>query len=211
MDEKSPDLGHSADRDSHFLAAPPVSFLEEHVGYTAAARFHYQPLDLAYLAVGRAHGQLAAYVYLAGWNGVDGDFLRSLRSARVAAGPGPGSARAEDSRAHWKNVHARGEPGIVGPGGVQVRHDLRLLGGPERLELGQGAAKPDLTCCSIHKVNRNKPPWAISALRVDYEMSDLPGDRVDEYAAHMTAGSIAATGVGADPQRHLLHPSHLPH
>jgi hypothetical protein len=83
----------------------------------------------------------------------------------------------------------------VGPGGVQVRHDLRLLGGPERLELGQGAAKPDLTCRSIHKVNRNKPPWAISVLRVDYEMSDLPGDRVDDYAAHMTAGSIAATGV----------------
>jgi hypothetical protein len=99
----------------------------------------------------------------------------------------------------------------VGPGGVQVRHDLRLLGGPERLELGHGAAKPDLACRSIHKVNRNKPPWAISVPRVDYEMSDLPGDRVDEYAAHMTAGSIAATGAGADPQRHFLHPSHLPH
>ena len=97
MDKKSPDLGHSADRDSHFLAAPSVSFLEEHVGYMAAAMFHYQPLDLAYLAVGRTDGQFAAYVYLAGWDGVDDDFLRSLRSAWVAAGPGPGSTRAEDS------------------------------------------------------------------------------------------------------------------
>src|ERR1700729_2959718 len=93
MDKKSPDLGHSADRDSHFLAAPPVSFLEEHVGYLAAARFHYQPLHLAYLAVGRTDDQFAAYVYLAGWNGVDGDFLRGFRSARAAVGPDFGRTR----------------------------------------------------------------------------------------------------------------------
>ena len=115
MDKKSPDLGHSADRDSHFLAAPSVSFLEEHVGYMAAAMFHYQPLDLAYLAVGRTDGEFAAYVYLAGWNGVDDDFLRSLRSAWVAAGPGPGSTRA-GLRGHSK-CHARGEPELWGPVG----------------------------------------------------------------------------------------------
>ena len=40
MDKESPDLGHSADRDSHVLAAPDVPLLEEHVGYMVAARFH---------------------------------------------------------------------------------------------------------------------------------------------------------------------------
>jgi hypothetical protein len=40
MDKESPDLSHGADRDSHFLAAPHVPRLEEHVGYLVAARVH---------------------------------------------------------------------------------------------------------------------------------------------------------------------------
>jgi len=43
-----------------------------------AARFHDQPLDLPYLAVGRTDGQFAAYVYLAGWDIVDGDPLVAI-------------------------------------------------------------------------------------------------------------------------------------
>ena len=66
MDKQSPDLRHGTDRDSHFLAAPHVPLREEHVGYTVAARFHDQPLDLPKLAVGRTDGQVAVYFYLAG-------------------------------------------------------------------------------------------------------------------------------------------------
>jgi hypothetical protein len=47
-------------------------------------------------------------------------------------------------------------------------------------------------------------------LLVDYELSDLSGDRVDDYAAHMAAGSIAATGVGPHPERHLPRHSNPP-
>ena len=64
MDKESPDLSHSADRDSHFLVAPHVPLLEEHVGYMVAAGFHDQPPDLPYLAVGRTDGQFAVYLYL---------------------------------------------------------------------------------------------------------------------------------------------------
>ena len=67
MDKQGPDLRHGADRDSYFLAAPHVPLLEEHVGYLVAARIHDQPLDLPYVAVGRADGQFAVYFYLAGW------------------------------------------------------------------------------------------------------------------------------------------------
>jgi hypothetical protein len=91
----------------------------------------------------------------------------------------------------------------VGPGGVEVRYDLSLFGGLKRLELGQGAAKLDLTRRSVHEVNGNKSPCATAVLRVDYEMSDLPANRVDDYAAHITAGPIAATDVGPDPELHL--------
>ena len=201
MDKKNPDLSHSVDRDSHFLAAPRVPLLEEHVGYIMAARFHDQSPDLPYLAIGRTDGQFAPYVYLAEWEGVDGDFLRGFRSARAAVGPDLArTGNPENSGGQRKKAHARGGVGLLGPAGVEVRHNLGLLGGSERLELGQGAAKPDLTRRSVHKVNRNKPPWAIPVLLVNYEMSDLPGDRVDDYSAHMTAGSIAATGAGADPE-----------
>jgi hypothetical protein len=211
MDKKNPDLSHSADRDRHFLAAPRVPLLEEQVGYIVAARFHDQSLDLPYLAVGRTDGQLAAYGYLAGWDGVDRDFLRGFRSARAPVRPDLARTRnPENSGGQRKKAHARGGAGLLGPAGIEVRHNLGLLGRPERLELGKGAAKPDLTRRSVHKVNRNKPPWAIPVLVVDDQMSDLPGDRVDDDAAHMTAGSIAATGVGPDPERHLPRHSHPP-
>ena len=47
-------------------------------------------------------------------------------------------------------------------------------------------------------------------LGVDCEMSDLPGDRVDDYAAYLTAGTIGAAGVGPDPERHRLPHSYPP-
>ena len=137
MDKESPDLSHSADRDSHILAAPHVPLLEEHVGYMVAARFHDQPLDLPYLAVGRTDGQPAVYLYLAEWDGVDGDFLRVFRSARAAAGPDlDRTGNPENSGGQRKKARARGGVGLLGPAGVEVRHDLGLLGGSERLELG---------------------------------------------------------------------------
>jgi hypothetical protein len=171
MDKEGPDLSHSADRDSHFLAAPHVPLREKHVGYVVAARFHDQPLDLPYLAVDRADGQGTVYLYLAEWDGVDGDLLRGFRFIKVAVNP-DFAARPAKSRVLYRWTHV--------PGGVEVRHGLGHLGGPERLELGQGAAKPDLARRSVHKVNRNKPPRAMPVLRVDYEMSDLPSDRVDD-------------------------------
>jgi hypothetical protein len=118
MDEKSPDLSHSADRDSHFLAAPRAPLLEEHMGYIVAARFHHQSLDLPYLSVARTDGQFAAYGYLAGWDDVDRDFLRGFRSARAAVTPGLGRTRhskCSTSGGQRKKVHARGEWDCWGP------------------------------------------------------------------------------------------------
>jgi hypothetical protein len=125
LDKEGPDLSHSADRDSHFLVAPHVPLLEEHVGYMVAARFHDQPLDLPYLAVGRQDGQSAVYLYLAGWDGVDGDLLRGFRFGGDADRPDYAPSQAILRLFPWMRV----------PGGVEVRYDLGLLGGSERLEL----------------------------------------------------------------------------
>ena len=126
MDKKSPDLSHSADRDSHFFAAPRVPLLEEHVGYMVAVRFHDQPLDLPYLGVGRTDGQFAVYFYLAEWDGVDADLRRGFRSVRAADRP-------DYAPSHAK---LRLYPCMRVLGGVEVRHGLGLLGGSERPELG---------------------------------------------------------------------------
>ena len=125
MDKQGPDLGHGADRDSYFLAASHVPLLEEHVGYLVAARFHDQPLDLPYVAVGRADGQFAVYLYRAVRDGVDGDLPRGLRCIRVADRPD-----------YAPNATLLLYPCMPVTGGVEARHGLGLLGGPERLELG---------------------------------------------------------------------------
>src|ERR1035438_4095133 len=108
VDKESPDLSHSADRDSHFLAAPHVPLLEEHVGYMVAARFHDQPLDLPYLAVGRTDGQGAVYLYLAEWDGVDGDLLRGFRFAGVADRPDYAPSQAILRLSPWRHVPGGG-------------------------------------------------------------------------------------------------------
>jgi hypothetical protein len=223
MDKHGPDLRHGADRDSHFLAASQVSLLEEHVGYLAAARFHDQPLNLPYLAVGRTDDQFAVYVYRAGWHGVDGDLRRGFRSsASVRGNPDFAPTQVKCLRG-FRFASFRGNPDcaptqvkwllypwVPVPGGVEVRHGFGLLGGPECLELGQGEAKPDLARRGVYEVNGNKPPRARPVPGVDREMRDLPGDRADDYAAYLTAGTIGAAGVGADPERnHLRHPSFL--
>ena len=97
------------------------------MGYMVAAWFHDQPLDLPYLAVSGTDGQAPAYVYLARWDGVDGDLLRGFRFARPA-----GNVHPRVPRPPW---HLRSCVAWV-PGGVEVRHGLGLLGAPERLELG---------------------------------------------------------------------------
>ena len=76
-----------------------------------------------YLAVGRTDGQPAVYLYLAEWDGVDGDLLRGFRSDNLRP-------RVQRQPAHLVRVT------FWMAGGVKVRHGLALLSGPERLELG---------------------------------------------------------------------------
>jgi hypothetical protein len=217
MDKHGPDLRHGADRDSHVLAARHVPLLEEHMGYLAAARFHDQPLDLPNFAVDRTDDQSAVYLYRTGRHGVDGDLRRGFQSsASVRGNPGYAPTQVKCLRG-FRFASFRGHPDFAPtqvkwllypwvpvPGGVEVRHALGLMGWPERLELGQGAAKLDLPGRSVYKVNGNKPPRARPVLGVDCEMRDLPGDRVDDYAAELTAGTIGAPGASADPERHHL-------
>jgi len=55
------------------------------MGYMVAARFHDQPLDLPYLAVGGMDGLAAEYLYLPQGDGVVGDRPRGARAAIAVA------------------------------------------------------------------------------------------------------------------------------
>ncbi len=46
------DVGHSADRDGHFSAAPQMPLLQEHVGYVLVGRVDDESLDSPDVAVG---------------------------------------------------------------------------------------------------------------------------------------------------------------
>ena len=70
---------------------PPVTAVNQNDHVAAAAylmkRRRDRPLDLPYLAVGRADSQFAAYVHRAGRDVVDGDLRRGSRFAAGAPLP----------------------------------------------------------------------------------------------------------------------------
>jgi hypothetical protein len=162
----------------------------------AAAMFHDQPLDLPYLAVGRTDRQFAVYAYPAGWDVVDGDLLRGFRFAPAGL--------PDHSPVHKHPVHLlRGVVWVPVPGGVEVPHALGLLGGRSVWNSAREQRSRIWPVVASTRSTGTSRPGPCRCLG-DCEMSDLPGARINDYAAHLTARSIGATGAGPDPERHRL-------
>src|SRR5215475_7464444 len=199
--EPDPVVGsrHGADRDGYLLAAPQVPFLQEHMGHMAVAGVDDQPFHVPDCAVGGMDTVAAAHRHLAKRDGVEGDGLRDPGDRVARHRRGPGQARVRPGKHLFRAV------GLVAPG---PRHELRLLGGIEVLELGKGAAEPDLAVGGVDKVEGHKPAEPLAARRLDHEMGDRAGNRVDHHAGYLTAGSVGAAGGGPDQQRGC--PLHIP-
>ena len=86
-------VGDGADRDGHFLAAPQVPLLEEHVGHVVVAGIDDEPFHMADLTVGGMDAIAAAHRHLTQRDGVVGDGLRDP-AGRVGFDPG-GPAQAQ--------------------------------------------------------------------------------------------------------------------
>jgi hypothetical protein len=177
------DLGHGADGDGHFLAAPQMPFGEEHVGHVMAVRVDDEAMDPPDLAVGGVDPVAAADLEFAGRDGVGGD-LGAPVAAIAVIGPEDRLLRAV---------------GGVLDGALD---ELRLRGGVERGELRHGAAKLQPGRGGVDQVDGNKPGGFRRVLRPDDEMGELAGDRVDHHTAQRAARSVGAAGFG--PDRKLL-------
>jgi uncharacterized repeat protein (TIGR01451 family) len=191
--------GHRADRDGYLLAAPQVAFLEEHMGDVVAAGVDDQALDLADVTVSGMHVLAAAYGYLSHRNGVVGDRLRSglqvhfhAYAAEAVVGPGQHLLRA------------------VGRVAGGSRHELGLLSGIELLELGEGAAEPDLLRGRVHEAERDEPAEALPVGGLDYQMRELLRDGVEHHPDHRAAGPVGAGCLGADRELRCLWHGHPP-
>jgi len=196
------DPGHGTDRDGHFLTAPHVSLLEEHVGHVVAFRVDDQPLDFPDVAVGGMDVLTATHLHLVQRDGVVGDRQRSVSPGHAHAHAHARARAVVGHEGHLFRVIAR----VSGRAG----QELRLLGGIELLELRQGAAEPDLARRGVDKVKRNKPAAVIVMLWFDHEMGDRTRDRVHDHAGHLAAAPVSTADVGPDRERRCLchgHPS----
>ena len=191
------DPGHRADRDRHLFLAPQVPLGQQHVGHVVRPRVDDQPVHAPDAAVGGLDRVAPAHVHLAQRDGVVGDGLRGAlqggrighrgRAAQAVVGPDEHLFRA-----------VRGV--ALGPG-----YELGFLGGLELRELRQGAADPDLVSRGVHEVEGDEPGQPHAALRLDHQVGDLTGDRVDDHPAHLAAVPVGAAGLGPDRERLLGH------
>jgi hypothetical protein len=139
-----PDLRHGGPRDEHRPAAQQVSLAQQHRGHPAAACLNREPQHVPDVAVRRVHLLTAGHLLLTGQLVGDGIDRHGPRDRPWHAW------RARRSRRH-------GALGVViGPRGrrlpavadvvvalIFARQEC-LLGGIQPLELGYGAAQPDL-------------------------------------------------------------------
>src|SRR5271166_3257847 len=82
-------------------------------------------------------------------------------------------------------------------------HELDLLGRLERVELGQGAAQPDVAGGGVDQVEGDQPPVLPPVFRLDDQMRDRATGRIDDHAAHLATRTIRAAGRGPDRELRL--------
>ena len=141
------DPGDGANRDGHLPAAKQMPLLQQHVAYVVVARVDDKPLDSSDLAVGGIDALIAAHCDLARRQGAVG-------ACRLIF-PGLGHTLTCDPAVLGQHEHLfRTVARVL----VQVgsRHEIRILGKAELVELRPGAAQPDLLRCrGINKVERH--------------------------------------------------------
>ena len=170
------------------------------MGHVVVAGIDDESFHMADVAVGGMDAIAAAHLHLAQGDGVVGDGLRD---------PGDGVAldRCAPAQAQpWPGEHLFGTVGRIA---FSPRHELRLLGGIELLELRNGATEPDLAAGSIGKSQRYEPAEALAPRRFDDEVGEFTGDRVDDHPGHLTTCSIGTPDAGPDHERCLCH-RHFP-
>jgi len=179
--------GHRAERDRDVLVRQHMPFDDQHVGHCAAAGVDAQTADVPDVAIGGVH-PAAMLRHLTGRDDVDRLLFRDPRN-RAARHGRPARAAPAGGQQLNRNLVAERE----------LRQ--RLLRGVKALELGFGAAEPELAGCRVNKVQRHQPGKADPALRLDHEMGHRAGERVENDRLHLAAVPVGAHGRTAEHKR----------
>ncbi|HTZ25252.1 MAG TPA: hypothetical protein VMC83_14775, partial [Streptosporangiaceae bacterium] len=166
------DLRHGGPRDEHRPAAQQVPLAQQYRGHPAAARLDDEPEHVPDVAVRRVHVLTAGHLVLTRQpvgDDVDGHGLRDRPQ---------GAWRARRSRHHAARRTVIGPQGIRFPAAdgvlvVLVAREQRRLGGIQLLELGPGAAQPDLALSGagspdVDEAERDNPAGPLPVRRLDH-------------------------------------------
>ena len=172
------------------MAVPYRAFLDQYVGDLAADLIDAQGVQAPDVAVGGVNVVAAVLLHLARRDDVAG--LLFVDSRDRAALRGGSAARAAPAGGKQLN-----RVGIAG-------HELGngLLGGVEVLELRLGAAEPHLVRCRVDQIERDEPGEPLPALRLDHDVGQRAGGRVDDHGPHLAPVPVGAHSVASDHERY---------
>jgi hypothetical protein len=188
-----------------------VSLAQQYRGHPAAACLDDEPEHVPDVAVRRVHVLTAGHLVLTRklvGNGVDGHGLRD----RLWAGD-----------ARRARQHAGGRS-VIGPQGVRfpaadgvlvvlIAREVRRLGGIQLLELGPGAAQPELVLAGspgVDEAERDDPAGALQALRLHHQVGDRVSSAVDDQGRERAAIAVGAANLGLEPEQLCLRHAVLP-
>jgi hypothetical protein len=195
-----------------------VSLTQQYRGHPAAACLDDEPQHVPDVAVCRVHAITAEHLVLAGQlvrDGVDGHGLRDRPWA---------TWRARRSRHHAARRSVVGPQVIRFPAAdgvlvVLITREVRRLGGIQPLELGRGAAQPDLVLggagspgvdeAGVDEAERDNFTGPLPVRPLNHQV----GDRVaaaDDQGPELAAVAVRAANLSLEPEQLCLRHAVLP-
>ncbi|MFY9670665.1 MAG: hypothetical protein WAK44_22165 [Trebonia sp.] len=211
------DLRHGGPRDEHRSAAQQVSLAQQYRGHPAAAWLDDEPQHVPDVAVCRVHVITAEHLVLAGQlvrDGVDGHGRRD--------GPwAPWRARStRRSRQHAPGGSVIGPQDIRFPAAdgvlvVLITGEVRRLGGIQPLELGLGAAQPDLALGGagspgVDEAERDNLPEPLPMRPLNHQVGDRVIAAADDQGPELAAVAVRAANLSLEPEQLCLRHAVLP-
>jgi hypothetical protein len=210
------DLGHGGPRDEHRPVAQQVSLAQQYRGHPASACLDDEPEHVPDVAVRRVHVLTAGHLVLARQlvgDGVDGHGLRD----RLWAWDAWRAHRPRQHAARWSVIGPQGIrfPAADGVLVVLIAGEVRRLGGILLLELGPGAAQPDLALGGtgspdVDEAERDNPAGPFRARRLDHQVGDRVSGAVDDQGRERAAIAVRAANLSLEPEQLCLRHAVLP-
>lgn len=199
---------NGANGDRHLFAAPQVAFLEQYVSHVVAAGIDDKSADSPDVAVFGMDVLASAHSHLAQGQRIAHNGLLQVADSETRSACHPQGTRYSDPQAEVgpREHLSRAVVAVAG----SSREELRFLRRVEFLEFRQSAAEVYLTAGRADELKGDEPAEPLAVLRLDDQVGDRAGDRIDDHLSHMPADPVGAACVGADRELCRVRHCHLP-